>query len=81
LGVTSKERLDAPVFDASLMFPGSNVGELTLADFIVVHLEFGIDDDEIPGRPIIALLGRAALTRYVMIYSGPESWITLMRRQ
>ena len=39
LGVTSKQRLDAPVFAATLTFPGSNVGELTLADCVGVNLE------------------------------------------
>jgi len=37
-------------------------------------------EPEIAGKAIIALLGRAALTRYVMIYNGVESTITLIRR-
>jgi len=52
---------------------------LVLADFIAMRLEWEITP-EIPGKPSIALLGRAALVNYVMIYNGPESSITLIRR-
>jgi hypothetical protein len=82
LGVTSKRSLNCPIFSASLYFlTSTNMEPLVLADFVGLHLEFGIDDPEIPGKPIIALLGRAALVNYLMIYDGPESSITLIRRQ
>jgi hypothetical protein len=79
--VTSPQRVHAPIFAATVRFPGSNVSELTLADFAGLNSEFGIDDPEIPGKPIIALLGRTALVDYVMIYDGPASSITLIRRR
>jgi hypothetical protein len=77
--VHSTEIWTAPLYSATLIFPGSNVPDLTLADFIGAHLEWETDP-EIPGKTIIALLGRAALTRFVMIYDGPTSSITLIRR-
>jgi hypothetical protein len=79
-GMTSTEPANVPVFGAMLTFPGSNVEPLILADFIGVNLEWGGGTPEIPGKPIIALMGRAALVNYVMVYNGPVSTITLWRQ-
>jgi len=80
-GIVSAERLDAPLFAATLTFPPNlNLEPLVLCDFLGVHLEWD-GDPEIPGKPIIVLLGRAALMRYTVIIDGPTSSITLIRRE
>jgi hypothetical protein len=49
-----------------------------LADLVDVNLESEITP-EVPGKPVVALLGRAALVKYVVIYDGPKSSTTLRR--
>ena len=78
-GMHSKQILPYPLYAATLRFPGSRVADLILADFVGVHLEWEADQ-EIPGKPIIVLLGRAALLGYTVIIDGPTSSITLIGR-
>jgi hypothetical protein len=78
LGPASRTAFRAPVFAARMEFPGSNLEPLVLGDFVGAAVQW--DEPDLPGKPIIALLGRSALVNYVMIYNGPESSITLIRR-
>jgi hypothetical protein len=72
-GCSSPEVMESPVFPARLIFPGSGMPELLLADFVGMHLEH---DDDASGLPTIALLGRTALSRLVMIYDGGKGSVT-----
>jgi len=75
-GCSSPEVMESPVFPARLMFPGSGMPELVLADFVGMHLLHDGDDYETGGHPTIALLGRTALSRLVMIYDGGQGSVT-----
>jgi hypothetical protein len=75
-GCSSPELMESPVFPARLMFPGSGMPELVLADFVGMHLLHDGDDYETGGHPTIALLGRTALSRLVMIYDGGQGSVT-----
>jgi hypothetical protein len=78
-GVASKQAADVPIFAATLMFPGTNVPDLVLADLIGMHLEWG-GIPEIAKEPIIVLLGRSFLMRYTVVIDGPTMSVTLFHR-
>jgi hypothetical protein len=75
-GITSPHPTSAPLFGASLTFPNADIPDLILRDFLGLNLFC-----EIPGKNVIAILGRAALSGFVMVYDGgPQPTITLIRR-
>jgi hypothetical protein len=77
VGCSSREPVQTPLFAARLSFPGSGLPDLTLADFVGAHLGYC----EAKGQPTVALLGRAALSRFTMLYDGVTSTVTFFRRQ
>jgi hypothetical protein len=63
------------LYSAKFSFPGTNLPTLEFAQLTGVHLSGHV----VPhlNRPLIALIGRDILSRFVMIYHGPTASITL----
>ena len=63
------------LYSAKFSFPGANLPTLEFAQLTGVHLAGHL----VPhlNRPLIVLIGRDILSRFVMIYHGPSASITL----
>lgn len=70
--LTAGGEVEQNLFPAHFRFPGENI-DIDFSSVLGVNLK----GQNVNGQPIIALLGRDILSRFVLIYNGPGGFFSI----